>query len=372
MRFSGTAKKDIDRWVGKGLIDRPTANRLQAELLTQSNGFGLGGVLAVLGALLLGAAVLTLVAANWESFPRLGRVLFILLLIWASYLVGAWRDKRGDTIFSQVAYLLGAITFGGGIALIGQMYHLSGDAASAALVWAVGTLVGAVLLRSFALTALTGGIGLWYLFAAVSDASWHNEGYIWVTPALALLVAGVSRWNGSRFGIHAALWLILGTLICYRFNYISLFNTRAVPLDYMFAFGGAAVFFGVAFAEDVVDQVTAFARPLIGYALAMSFFGFCLLQIGYEGATGSVAILGLAVIALSIGALLVKGRDHGGVRALAYTAFAAEVLYLASVTIGSLIGTSAFFLFIGIVVLFIAFLVIRIEKRINAVPEATS
>jgi uncharacterized membrane protein len=372
MRFSGTAKKDLDRWVHKGLIDNQTAIRLQDELQSQAGGIGLGGVLAVLGALLLGAAVLTLIAANWEDFPRVGRVAFILILIWFSYFIGAWRDRQGDGVFSQVAYLLGAITFGGGIALVGQMYHLSGDAASAGLVWAIGTLLGAVLLRSFALTALAGGIGLWYLFAALTDNSWHNGGYLLVAPALSLSIAAVSRWNDSRVGIHSAIWLLLGTLICYRFDYNNVFNSKAVPLDYAFAFIGTALFFVIAYAEDLVDRATSFARPLVGYALAMSFFGFCLLQVGYDGDKPSTAMIGIMVIALSIAALIMKGRDHSGVRALAYTAFACEILYLASVTIGSLLGTSALFLLIGVIVLLIAFIVIRVEKRLKVATGVAS
>lgn len=347
------------------------ADRLYAELQSQSGGIGLGGVLAILGALLLGAAVLTLVAANWEDFSRIGRVTFILLLIWGSYLVGAWRERTGDSLFSQVAYLVGGITFGGGIALIGQMYHLSGDAASAGLVWALGVLLGAFLLRSFALTALTGGIGLWYLFAAITENSWHSSAYLWLAPLLALAIAAISRWNHSRFGLHTAVWLVLGTLICYRFDLLSFSNSQSIPLDYIFAFGGAAAFVALVYSESIVEKATSFARPLIGYALALSFFGFCLLQVLYTEDKSSTAILGLLVIGLSVGALILKGRDHGGVRALAYTAFGAEILYLATVTIGSLIGTSALFLFIGIIVLIIAFLVIRIEKRIKAMPGAT-
>jgi hypothetical protein len=35
-----------------------------------------------------------------------------------------------------------------------------------------------------------------------------------------------------------------------------------------------------------------------------------------------------------------QGRDNGAVRYLAYTVFAVEMLYLASVTVGSILGTS--------------------------------
>lgn len=362
MRFPGAVRKDIDRWVRKGLIDNQTAGRLRTEL-DEAGGFGLGGVLGVLGALLLGAAIITLVAANWESIPRLVRVIGLIGLMWAAWLGGAWREKAGDGVFSQVLYLFATITFGAAISLIGQMYHLSGDTSSAALVWTVGNLVAAALTRSPVVTAAAAGTGIFYLITAITETSWHSSGYLIVVPALVLALAALGQWNGSRMAKHGAVLLLLATYLVWR---IDVLDEKVHPVDYLIAFSGAALFFAFAWFDDAVDAVTGIATGLQGYALAIAFLGFAWIQIADDGGVGLRIIIGLLVLALAVGALLLKGRENGKVRSLAYTAFGLEILYLAFYTIGSLIGTSAFFLFAGLIVLFIAWLVVRIEKRLKA------
>lgn len=361
MSFSVSIQKDIKRWLDKGLIDASTAQHLSTEAASHRGGFGLGAVLGVLGALLLGAAIITLIASNWEQFPRIARVFGVLVLVWVTYIAGAWRETKGDTVFSQVLYLLGAVSFGGGIALIGQMYHMSGDQSTAALVWATGTLIAALLLRSPNLVAMAGLIGIFYLFTAFYQFSWHRTGYLWVAPLFSLIILASGRFNHSRLGMHTAIWLLLGTVIAYRID----FGDHGNNIDYFLAFGGAALFLLLAFFEEPVDSIIDFSKPLLSYLLGVSFFGFMMLQLSNYSDVGGTMIIGLLVIALSVGALILKGRDHGGVRALAYTAFGAEILYLASLTIGSLLGTSVFFLLSGIIVLVIAWLVVKIEKRIK-------
>ena len=77
--------------------------------------------------------------------------------------------------------------------------------------------------------------------------------------------------------------------------------------------------------------------------------------------------LGAAVVAIAL-----QGRNNGAVRYLAYAAFAAEMLYLASVTVGSILGTSSLFLFSGLFVAAVAWLVIRLERRFAlTTPEAS-
>lgn len=370
MRFSGSGDQDISRWINKGLIDAAKGMELRHELASIEKGFGLGSILAILGALLLGAAILTLIAANWEDFSRIGRVAFVFGVIILGYFVGAWREKTGDLVFAQVFYLLGAVAFGGGIALIGQMYHLSGDAALAALVWALATLIGAILLRSFALSALAGTLGLFYVYSAISEPSWHSDAYLWIAPLFAVALGLVSRWNISRSGMHSAAGLLLVTLILYRFSID--FDDSVTLIDMVLAFGGAGLFFALSYYENIVERITGFARPLIQYMLALSFFGFAIIQVQLADRMLSVALYGLIVIALSIGALMFNGKNHRGVRGLAYSAFGIEVLYLASVTIGSLLGTSVFFLSSGLIVLILAYVVVRIEKRLNATPNAAS
>jgi uncharacterized membrane protein len=75
--------------------------------------------------------------------------------------------------------------------------------------------------------------------------------------------------------------------------------------------------------------------------------------------------LGLATLAAAVTAIALCGRDNGAVRYLAYAVFAAEMLYLASETIGSILGTSGFFFISGLLVAAVAWVVIRLERRFS-------
>jgi uncharacterized membrane protein len=76
-------------------------------------------------------------------------------------------------------------------------------------------------------------------------------------------------------------------------------------------------------------------------------------------------IVAAATLASSVIAIALGGRDNGAVRYLAYFVFACEILYLASETIGSIIGTAGFFLVAGLLAAFAAWLVIRLERRFS-------
>ena len=88
-----------------------------------------GSVLAMMAALLFGAAILVLVAANWEAIPRLGRVAALFATILAGYVGGAVLKTRDHDAIGEALYIIAAAAFGASIALIGQMYHMSGDEA---------------------------------------------------------------------------------------------------------------------------------------------------------------------------------------------------------------------------------------------------
>ncbi len=83
------------------------------------------------------------------------------------------------------------------------------------------------------------------------------------------------------------------------------------------------------------------------------------------------ALLGLATLGNSVAAIVLQGRGNGAVRYLAYAMFADEVLYLASQTVGTMLGTSGLFLSSGIFVAVLAWLVIRLERRFGGKQKRT-
>lgn len=142
--YRARLERDFKHWIDKGLLQENAARAMIAEYDGRESTFRAGRVLLMLAALLLSASILLLVAANWEELPRLARVAGIVGLVWGFHLAAAWLLQSGRTAFAAAALVLGAAAFGGGIALIGQMYHLSGDAADAALLWFVGVCVSAL------------------------------------------------------------------------------------------------------------------------------------------------------------------------------------------------------------------------------------
>src|SRR3954462_1553672 len=88
--YSARVKQDIARWLAQGLIPAPLAETLSRDVEQRDRkSLSFGSVLAMMAALLLGAAILVLIAANWEAIPRIARVGALFATILAGYVGGA-------------------------------------------------------------------------------------------------------------------------------------------------------------------------------------------------------------------------------------------------------------------------------------------
>jgi uncharacterized membrane protein len=80
--YAERVKKDIARWAVDGLIDAQTAERLAGDIEAHARSrISFPMIFAMMAAALVGAAVLLLVAANWEAIPRLVRVALLMAVI---------------------------------------------------------------------------------------------------------------------------------------------------------------------------------------------------------------------------------------------------------------------------------------------------
>ncbi|KAB2714317.1 DUF2157 domain-containing protein [Brucella intermedia] len=365
MSFSISVERLIERWQRDGLIDAETASKLNADLEKRASVFSLGSVLATLGGLLLGAAVIMLVAANWQEMPRLMRISLIFVLIWASYLGGAWRQARGDKLFPPVCYIVGAASFGAGLALVGQMYHLSGDIHSAAIYWSVGVLISAFLLRAPVLAAFGAGVACFYLSTYVFDTSSYDDlTYRWVGPLLLAFGAAAALFTRSRDAAHLwAMFSIGWSLLIYA-------ERESNTVLVLMLIVGIGLILADGFVHATMQRLTRFAHPLAAYGLLLALLSLVTLQLNQMFSYSSISagldrdiVYSIFILALAIGAIAVAGRNNGGLRSIAYAAFSIQVLYLAFETVGTMIGTSGFFLTAGILVLLLAAFVRRMENR---------
>ncbi len=363
--------RQIDQWQSQGLLDQETADRLRFDVKTRHNGFGMGGVLAVLGSLLLGAALILFIAANWEVIPRIWRVVVILVIMWGGYLGGTWLQQRDENrlaaIFAPSLYLLSAITYGAGIALVGQMYHMSGDMTTAALAWGIGVLIAGVLLRAPILTAAALGIGGFYLYTVLSELGGQINlvaSYRWVLPLYIAACAAAIIYTKADKAMHLLAMLTLAYFLALYFDLES-----AVTLILMIVLGTLLIICQGRW-PAFERYSCGFGSQLAGYGLAALLLALFIFQVEHKGGVnnyeaGADAVYSLAAIAVCVFALIIAGEKSGQLRWFAYAGFSLHVLYLATVTVGTMIGTSGVFLIGGILVMGLAYLVTRMEKYLH-------
>ena len=357
--YRGRLERDLGLWVEKGLIARPVADGLLKELDSRESSFSVGQFLVILAAVLISAAILMLVASNWEAIPRLVRVGTLVGLIWVFHGAAALLLARGRNGLAAASLIMGTMTFGGAMSLIGQMYHLSGDASDMMMAWFAAAAFSAAAFRSGALAAITGFLAWGYFISLGSDFDFDwNLLPALVVPAMALGVMGLVYYTKAGKVRHPAYLLMLAWLVWYYVSHDS------VPTAILLAIVGAVGFLLSGLPQSPLYPAAkrAGAAPAF-YTCLLCMIGLGLLHIEYDESMGRLVVGVLTMIA-AVTSIAVCGRDNGVVRYLGYIAFAGEILYLSSMTVGSIIGTSGLFLVSGLVVGFTAWAVIQLEKRL--------
>lgn len=359
--YASRVRQDIARWAESGLIDAATAEKLTRDVeVNARRSLSFGSILAMLAAVLLAAAIMIFVAANWEAIPRIARVVSLFAVIAAGYVGGAWLKLRDHSAFAEAAWVVGAAAFGGSIALIGQMYHFSGDESGAILTWWAGTALAAVALRSNPLTIM--GVivaGGWATMTLLGSFSiWRGFDFPYAYLVMLVVLFAVSYWTRSRISRH----LVLLSLIAYA-AFLTLDGDRAF-MSAELAAVSAAVFGIAVFAAEPVERIVQLGGRLPLHAFIGFLVGMFILQVQIEGAGGfaPAAAITLAGIAAAI---VLAGRDSRGLRWIAYVGFALELILIYVVMMETMLGTAGFFLAAAVILGVLAFVIIRIEKRMK-------
>ncbi|MCZ6786955.1 MAG: DUF2157 domain-containing protein [Planctomycetota bacterium] len=149
--FRSRLKRELPRWRDEGWIDE----RVEAELFERYD-LGEEGVsvaaatIYVLGALLIGAGILSFVAWNWELMSRAVKLGILGLMLVAAHSAGYWMWRVADRLprLGHALTLLGSLIFGASIGLVYQMFHITTDPAAGWGMWAIGAGAAAWALRS--------------------------------------------------------------------------------------------------------------------------------------------------------------------------------------------------------------------------------
>lgn len=160
------------------MLDQGQRERVAARLLSleESPADRSGRVVAIIagmGAALVGAGLLYLVAYNWEALTKPVK-LGLIFAVWGGlHFAGYWlthspgRYPRLGTALTAI----GVLSFGGAIALIAQIYNLSAEYPWAMLLWAAFNLPLVLLSRSLLILTIVTGLFITWAF-------WHTGVYL--------------------------------------------------------------------------------------------------------------------------------------------------------------------------------------------------
>jgi uncharacterized membrane protein len=219
-KFRHQLRKEVEKWQAEGLIEaslyQQLAQRYQFENLATSAHNRFVMILLGLGSILLGLGGITLVAANWQVWPREFKVLLLIFVFVGINLAGfyLWHDRHRQQRLGQGLLLLGALLLGANMGLMSQMFHQSGTVSELFFVWGLGVLGMAYSLNlsslgifSLILLGISYPIGLIDNLSLQSDISWLRIAVELMPLLISLLFVPLAYRcrSGWLFGLSAFL-----------------------------------------------------------------------------------------------------------------------------------------------------------------------
>jgi uncharacterized membrane protein len=209
---------DLAQWEADGVIAPAAAVSIRTALPPLPAGVNIAVVVGIVGGLLIAAAFLAFVAAHWTEIARLLRFASLLAGMIVAGGVGAWFAATGRSVLADLCASIGAIIFGAGIALVGQMYHLGDDFAGGMLLWSIGAFAAATLTGSrgaLAVGLVAASIWTCMRIYDAPDVLHLPFVAVWLIAA-ALALAWNSRAAAHLVAIAALPWWIATSL---RFDF---------------------------------------------------------------------------------------------------------------------------------------------------------
>lgn len=247
------------RWVDENIVTRDQYDRILSLYQDKKHAIG---VLPILGSILLGLGVLSFVAANWQEIPQLVRLLLIMALMIASYAGGELFRRKGHEKLGLALTALGYVTFGAGIVLTGQMFHLVAYDIRAFVVWGTAGILLTYLYHSRFIYLLS--LAVFTAAQLYSSMEYYQFNYI----GFAIMAAGLGYYAWGRrntlltwcfslsYVLHALifvlnkdwkfLWFFIPVMALYTLgdwykDRVTGYALQSVPLTAAYLFGAVTV-----------------------------------------------------------------------------------------------------------------------------------
>jgi uncharacterized membrane protein len=410
----------IEDWVARGLLPSQTGEILKADVASNRKSRSFSSIIVMLGVICLAFAAMTFVAANWDIMSNLTRLLLVGAGMWATWGLSIWLKHRGNDFLANLFVMLACAVFGASIMLVGQIFHIQGEPRDAVWLWAAGTLTGAVATRSIPALALAVMlVCLWTFMGRGWTGPFSKVEYIFLL--YWGLCAAAAWWMASRFSAHVlamamAAWILVSSVAWFDFGkstdmtflLVSLFaafvaislalysdgagkwlrNFELPAILYlMFVIAGLVTIWY--FATDKLGSgdwhliQTAYWPGMAGslFAVALAFFGhqhdnpnrYDMIVTAVFAAIASILsgflhripfVMETFMLAMSIWTIRMGWRlEYRALSTFGFIGFSCVMLLIYFMTVGTLIGTSGFYLGAGLLLLLGALVLPKLLRR---------
>ena len=251
-----TIEDELERWVGAGVIDPLTADRIRVFEKSRERPSGLRWqvlLTLIFGALLLAAGVSLFVAAHWDELSPGARFSLVMGLLIVLHGAGLFVRPKFERL-AIVLHGVGTVAAGGAVALVGQIFNIQEHWPAGILLWALCAATGWVLLRD----------------------------QVQQTITLLLIPAWIiCEWSLRTDGYRASQLLIVRMVTVFAAAYLTAFlhERKKLVFGLLFSAGAIGLIVGTAMLSE--DEVLWYrwSKDPIMPAMLMIFVWLCIVAL---------------------------------------------------------------------------------------------
>ncbi len=298
--MSLTAEQALDHWEEKGLLTAKKAAELRANLHTDKDIPNRAlAIFSSIGAILVGLGVILFVSSNWDQMTPTLKVIILMAGMLGTGFTGYWLQYMKDYEKTGLALqFVNVLIFGASIFLVAQIYHLQLTYWWGALLWLIGTLYMAYVLKS--------------------------RMHIWLAVPLLILFLGWLRTSYLGYGREE-----LDFLFDDRFSFLSLGPVLGVGLMSLAILHRRAK--SMAFAGPTLFHWGMFlVMLLLVISTADKSFYFNMLHLVWDPVTIAILTASVILLALAVftGVFTTKNGKAGLLACTAYVFFVYFITYI--------------------------------------------
>ncbi|HPS57077.1 MAG TPA: DUF2157 domain-containing protein [Spirochaetota bacterium] len=214
---------EVNIWITKGIITPEQRDRIlklykvqaqnsikpaaQKAAVKHTGRINLARVILVLAVVCIAVGLVIFYASNWRRMPPGVKMAQVFLLILTCY-GASWflLFVKKEIFIGRLILMLAMVTFGIGIMLVAQIYHISSHPTNGLLVWAIGTLLlSAVLDEQWGYYMSLALFTIWDYWEVVE---YGNAAYLFIAPLLVLALFYYRRSDRTGLVLSVSLMII--------------------------------------------------------------------------------------------------------------------------------------------------------------------